>query len=277
MKLPLYQIDAFATAPFTGNPAAVVLLPDEDGWLPDELMQSIAMENNLAETAFVLPTDHPTEFGLRWFTPAVEVPLCGHATLASACALFTYENLQGNTVTFNTQSGTLTVQRQGDLLVMNFPSVPAKPVTDDAFIAALTQALGASPVEVHQAVKTLAVFESASQVAALEPDFAAVAQLDTFGVIATAPGNDGEATGDSSGGPDFVSRFFAPGAGVPEDPVTGAAHCTLAPYWSQRLCKLELHARQISPRGGDVYCEALGDRVQLAGHAVPYLVGKITV
>ncbi len=265
MRLPIYQVDAFAERVFAGNPAAIVPL---DAWLPDPVMQGIAAENNLAETAFLVPGGDGREnvWGLRWFTPAVEVDLCGHATLASAWVVF--EHLRrggGHEVGFDTRSGRLTVRRQGDLLVMDFPSRPPKAIAAPQTLAG---ALGAAPREVLAARDLVAVFDSADQVRALKPDMAAIAALEFFAVIVTAPcGTDC----------DFVSRFFAPAKGIPEDPVTGSAHCTLTPYWSRRLGKKELVARQISPRGGTLICTDQGDRVGIAGHAVPYLEGFITV
>lgn len=259
MKLPIYQVDAFASRIFAGNPAAIVPL---DAWLPDATMQAIAAENNLAETAFFVRKDDA--WGLRWFTPAVEIDLCGHATLASAYVLFEHLGVTSNAVGFETKSGRLTVKREGDLLAMDFPSRPGKPYAESAAVA---QALGAKPAEVLKARDIMAVFETEAQVKALVPDMAAVAKLDAFAVIATA-------RGDAC---DFVSRFFAPAAGVPEDPVTGSAHCTLVPYWSKRLGKTELRARQISARGGDLLCRDLGDRVSMAGRAALYPEGTITV
>jgi PhzF family phenazine biosynthesis protein len=259
MKLPLYQVDAFTGRLFGGNPAAVVLLED---WLPDETLAAIAAENNLAETAFVIPRTGVVP--LRWFTPAVEVDLCGHATLASAHVLLRYNFPLREMVVFSTRSGNLSVTRDGDLLNMNFPSRAGKPVeiTD-----ALVSALGARPREARMARDLMAVFESEDEVRNLRPDFQRIAALDAFAVIVTAPGDEA----------DFVSRFFAPRAGVPEDPATGSAHCTLIPYWSARIGKARLHARQLSARGGELYCEHRGDRVVIGGRTVEYLRGEITV
>lgn len=259
MKLPIYQVDAFTNRRFGGNPAAVVLL---DRWLLDDTLQAIAQENNLSETAFVVPDGDA--FGLRWFTPQVEVDLCGHATLASAHVLLSHGCARDATVVFRYQGGTLSVTCEGDLLAMDFPARPPEPVAPDPAVA---QALGAEPTELHAARDLLAVFERQSDIVALRPDFAAVARLDWFAVIASAPGDDC----------DFVSRFFAPGAGIPEDPVTGSAHCTLVPFWAERLDKSRLHARQLSPRGGELFCERRGERVTIAGHAVEYLRGEIEV
>jgi predicted PhzF superfamily epimerase YddE/YHI9 len=257
MKLPLYQLDAFTTRLFGGNPAAVVLL---DAWLPDGVLAAIAAENNLAETAFVIARADVSP--LRWFTPAVEVDLCGHATLAAADVLFRYRFPSLNRIAFSTKSGELVVAREGALLKMDFPARPGKPV---AVTEALTAALGARPREAYLARDLLAIFDSESEVRALRPDFARVAALDAFAVIASAPGDT----------VDFVSRFFAPGAGIPEDPVTGSSHCTLTPYWVARLGKSELTAKQLSARGGDLLCELRGERVVIAGQVVEYLRGEI--
>ena len=259
MKLPIYQVDAFTSRVFAGNPAAVVLT---EKWLADRTMQAIAQENNLSETAFVVPRGE--FFDLRWFTPELEVDLCGHATLASAHVLFRHDHTPRERIVFHSKSGFLAVERQGDLLAMDFPSRPPHEVAMDA---AVGRALGAAPRELHESRDLLAVFGSQAEVEALRPDFTAIGELETFAVIATAPG---EAC-------DFVSRFFAPRAGVPEDPVTGSAHCTLAPYWSARLGKSKLHARQVSRRGGEIFCEQAGERVVLAGRAVEYLRGEIHV
>lgn len=259
MKLPLYQVDAFTGRLFGGNPAAVVLL---DAWLPDPILGAIAAENNLAETAFVIPRAEIAP--LRWFTPTVEVDLCGHATLAAAYVLFRHRFPSLNRLTFSTQSGNLAVTRDGERLSMDFPSRPGVPanITDG-----LVSALGAMPREALLARDLLAVFDSESDVRALRPDFPRLALLDTFAVIVSAPGET----------VDFVSRFFAPRAGIPEDPATGSAHCTLVPYWANRLGKSRLVAKQVSARGGDLVCEHQGDRVVMAGRAVEYLRGEISV
>lgn len=257
MKLPLYQLDAFTQRLFGGNPAAVVLL---DAWLHDGVLAAIAAENNLAETAFVIPRADVSP--LRWFTPAVEVDLCGHATLAAADVLFRYRFPSLDRLAFSTKSGELAVKREGSLLKMDFPARPGKPI---AVTDALVAALGARPHEAHMARDLLAIFGSESEVRSLRPDFARVAALDAFAVIVSAPGD----------AVDFVSRFFAPGAGIPEDPVTGSSHCTLAPYWAARLRKNELTAKQLSARGGDLLCELRGERVVIAGHVVEYLRGEI--
>jgi len=258
MKIPLYQVDAFSNRPFAGNPAAVCPL---EAWLPDEIMQSIAAENNLSETAFYV-RDGPL-YDLRWFTPSVEVDLCGHATLASASVILEIRReIPGSRVVFRTKSGELSVEREGDLYALDFPSRPPQPC---AVHPGLVQALGAAPKEVLAARDYLAVFESEEQVIALAPDMAKLAEMDRFAVIATAPGRDC----------DFVSRFFAPSKGVPEDPVTGSSHCTLIPYWAEQLGKTKLFARQRSRRGGELVCELNGGRVRIAGHAAFYLQGVI--
>ena len=259
MKLPLYQVDAFTNRVFGGNPAAVVLLDD---WLPDGVLADIAAENNLAETAFVIP--RPDVVPLRWFTPTVEVDLCGHATLAAAHVLFGYSFPAANRITFSTRSGNLTVVRDGELLYMDFPARPGKPVEVSA---SLVSALGRTPREAFMARDLMAVFGSEAEVKNLHPDFQRIAQLNTFAVIATAPGDT----------VDFVSRFFAPRAGIQEDPVTGSSHCTLAPYWASRLGKSELVAKQISVRGGDLICKIHGERVSIAGRTAEYLRGEITL
>ena len=259
MKLPIYQVDAFTNRLFSGNPAAVGLL---DEWLPDEILTSIAAENNLAETAYVVTRGDILP--LRWFTPTVEVDLCGHATLAAAHVIFHYLRQSTNSLTFSTRSGNLIVARDGELLSMDFPARTGKPlpITD-----ALVSTLGARPLEAYMARDLLAIFESESQIRDFQPDFQHIALLDAFAVIISAPGYT----------VDYVYRFFAPRQGIPEDPATGSAHCTLVPYWADRLGKIELSARQLSARGGEVHCRLRGDRVLIAGHTVEYLRGEITV
>jgi len=257
--LPVYQIDAFTNRLFSGNPAAVVTL---DAWLPDEVMQAIAAENNLAETAFVLRREQHAP--LRWFTPTMEVDLCGHATLATAFVLFEYHYPGASEVSFETRSGVLKVGRNADRLTLDFPARPGTPV---AVSDALIDALGARPLEARMARDLMAVLDSEAVVRDLRPDFGRIAGLDTFAVMVTAPGDD----------VDFVSRFFAPRAGIPEDPVTGSAHCTLAPYWADRLGRTTLTARQVSSRGGELECELKGDRVLISGRCVEYLRGEIRV
>jgi PhzF family phenazine biosynthesis protein len=269
MKLVQYQVDAFAEHVFEGNPAAVCPL---DSWLDDELMQAIAAENNLSETAFFVPSGDG--FHLRWFTPKAEVRLCGHATLASAHVLFDILGYSGEAIAFETLSGTLTVARKDGALAMDFPAIVAKPCPTPA---ALSEALGRAPLEVLAADDYLAVFDSEATVRALAPDMGKLASLDLRGVCVTAAG--GGASGADGAGEtiDFVSRFFAPKYGVPEDPVTGSAHCKLTPYWAARLGKTRLHAKQVSRRGGRVLCELRGDRVILSGTAVTFMRGEIHV
>lgn len=264
MELPIYQVDAFASAIFRGNPAAVCPL---EQWLPDATMQAIAAENNLSETAFYVR--HGERYQLRWFTPAVEVDLCGHATLAAASIIFDIRReISGPRVVFDTLSGQLTVERAGELFALDFPARPPKECNP---CADLETALGAKPAEVLEAQEYLCVFEAEDQVRELTPDMAKLAGIDCFAVIATAPGPR-----SGSGACDFVSRYFAPAKGIPEDPVTGRAHTILIPYWSKRLQKSSLFARQISRRGGELWCEDRGGRVRIAGGAVHYLQGRIT-
>jgi PhzF family phenazine biosynthesis protein len=259
MFLPIFQVDAFSSRVFKGNPAAVCPL---DEWLPDDTLQSIAAENNLAETAyFVRNNGH---FDLRWFTPACEVDLCGHATLASAHVLFHELKEPGQVLRFQTKSGELRVARDGDLLALDFPSRPPQPVQP---CPGLLEALGGNPVEVLAAQDYLVRYGGEDEIRALKPNMYGLMDIDRFAVIVTAPG---KAT-------DFVSRFFAPAKGVPEDPVTGRAHTTLIPYWAAKLGKTELHARQVSPRSGDLYCKLNGDRVEIAGHTALYLRGEINI
>ena len=259
MRLPIYQIDAFTNRLFGGNPAAVVLL---DTWLSTDLMQAIAAENNLADTAFVIP--RPAEAPLRWFTPAVEVDLCGHATLAAAYVLFEHHFRDRDVLTFETLSGTVAVRRNAQRLSLDFPARPGVPVDVSA---ELVQALGVRPREAYLARDLMAVLDSESAVRDLVPDLARTAALEAFAVIVTAPGHD----------VDFVSRFFAPRSGIAEDPVTGSAHCTLVPYWAERLGRQTLAARQVSARGGELECELRGDRVWISGTCVEYLRGEISV
>ena len=257
MKIAYFQVDAFASRQFAGNPAGVCLL---DEWLPDAVLQDIAMENNLSETAFVVPGQD--FWDLRWFTPALEVDLCGHATLAPAFVLINILRRAKNAVRFQSRSGPLTVRRQGELLVLDFPSRPARPCPVPE---RLIEGLGCQPSGVLKARDYLAVFESEADVRGLQPNMTALQQLDSLGIIVTARGERS----------DFVSRFFAPRAGVPEDPVTGSAHCTLIPYWSKQLSKQRLHALQLSRRGGELFCEDNGERVKIGGRAVLYSRGEI--
>ncbi len=259
MRIPYFVVDAFATGPFTGNPAGVCALPT---WLPDALLQAIAAENNLSETAFfVRGGDH---YALRWFTPAVEVDLCGHATLAAAHVLFTHLGEEAPRLEFRSHSGPLFAERQGALIALDFPGLPPRPIAmDDALVAAL----GLTPVALLRDEDLLAILPDAESVRRLRPDMAALAALDCRGLIVSAPGEDC----------DFVSRFFAPAVGIDEDPVTGSAHSVLTPYWAARLGKTRLHARQLSDRGGELFCTLLGDRVEIAGAARDYLQGHILV
>jgi len=260
MNLPLYWIDAFTSRLFSGNPAAVVPL---DSWPEDSLMQNISFENGLAETAFFVPVS-PGRYHIRWFTPSAEVDLCGHATVAAAFTLFTQLGVTETCLTFDSRSGPLHTTRLPDAKIeLDFPSRPARPVAPPA---ALLTGLGATPIYCAQAEANLAVFATAAEVRGLRPDFAALSTLEQYGTIVTAPGDDC----------DFVSRFFAPRMGVPEDPATGSSHCVLTPYWAERLGKTKLHARQVSARGGELWCEQVGDRVKMAGHAALYLRGEIT-
>lgn len=259
MDLSIFQIDAFTNRIFGGNPAAIVPLEE---WIPDALMQSIAAENNLAETAFFVRGTEGYE--LRWFTPTVEVDLCGHATLATAHLIFSRYEPTSDRVRFLSKSGWLEVTRAGDRLALDFPSRPPVACAAPPQLAA---ALGGQPVDVLAARDYLVVLKTAAAVRALKPDMEKLATLDKFAVIVTAPGEDC----------DFISRFFAPAQGIPEDPVTGSAHCTLIPYWSQRLGLRSLFARQVSARGGELWCEDRDDRVLIAGQAVLYLQGMIHV
>jgi PhzF family phenazine biosynthesis protein len=259
MKLPLYQVDAFASRRFEGNPAAIVPL---EAWLPDATMQAVAAENNLAETAFFVA--HGEDYAIRWFTPAVEVPLCGHATLASAWVVLNRLEPGRDAVTFHSKSGALKVTRDGERLALDFPAMAVEPSDGNPGLVA---ALGAKPKALYSGFQWLAEYETEEQVRALKPEFTAQALLDIHAVIATAPGKDC----------DFVSRFFAPQAGINEDPVTGSAHCRLVPFWARKLGKTQLVARQLSPRGGQLWCELRGERVIMAGHVMPYLEGTIEV
>ncbi|MES1172268.1 MAG: PhzF family phenazine biosynthesis protein [Bacteroidota bacterium] len=259
--IPVYQIDAFTDRPFAGNPAAVCPI---DEWLPDALLQSIAAENNLSETAFLVREGG--DFRIRWFTPTVEVDLCGHATLASAFVVFTEIDPGRQRVVFASRSGPLVVVRRPAGLVMDFPAWPPHPIAPPDGLAA---ALGATPVFVLAARDLLAVFDDAATVRQLRPDMTRLAALDKLGVAVTAPGTGAD------GDVDFVSRFFAPRAGIPEDPVTGSAHCSLTPYWATRLGRDRLFARQVSARGGSLDCTLRGDRVDIGGRAVLVMRGNL--
>jgi len=261
MRTPIFQIDAFTSRRFGGNPAAVMPM---DRFPEPDLMQAIAAENNLSETAFLVREGEG--YRLRWFTPGVEVPLCGHATLASAAVVM--ERLEpGRTeVVFQSASGPLRARRSGTAYVLDFPARPSKLVSAPL---GMSEALGRAPLEVRvNEFNYMAVFDGAATVRALMPDMAAIRRLDYPGVIVTAPGD---------GDYDFVSRYFAPAKGIPEDPVTGAAHCMLAPYWARVLGKTEFRAYQASRRGGEVGCRLVGDRVELEGCCVFYLEGEVEV
>lgn len=257
LKLKQYQVDAFTDKVFGGNPAAVVPL---SSWPEDSLLQAIAEENNLSETAFFVESG--IGFKLRWFTPLKEVDLCGHATLATAHVIFNILGFPRPIVTFETRSGELLVAKRGDLLEMDFPSCPPRPCAPSE---ALTRGLGPIPVAILAADDYLVVFDSEATVRSIVPDQALLSQLDLRGVIVTAPGTD----------VDFVSRFFAPKYGIPEDPVTGSAHCALTPYWAGKLGKKKLRAKQVSKRGGALTCELRGNRVLISGQAVSFMEAEI--
>jgi PhzF family phenazine biosynthesis protein len=261
MRIPIYQVDAFTSEVFFGNPAAVCLL---DAWIDDKKLQSIAAENNLSETAFLVRNEDG--FDLRWFTPITEVALCGHATLASAFVLFSCRKWPEEEIRFRTRkSGQLVVVQHADLLEMDFPSRPAYARTPPA---GLKEALKVAPKDVFgSAEDLLVVLDSEQAVLEVHPDFSALERVECRGAIITA-------RGDRS---DFVSRFFAPRVGVPEDPVTGSAHCVLIPYWASVLRKNDLHAFQISKRGGELFCTHIGERVKIAGKASLYMEGTITI
>lgn len=259
--MQIYQVDAFTGRLFAGNPAAVCPL---SVWLDDSTMQNIALENNLSETAFLVPAG-PGRFQLRWFTPTVEVELCGHATLASAFIVFSELHPELHEVRFDTRfRGELQVRRTEEpaLLEMDLPAAPVQPAEAPS---ALLEGLGVTPESVMAGVDYMVVVADEQTVRNLAPDLGRLAAIEGRGVIVTAPGTDC----------DFVSRFFAPSYGVPEDPVTGSAHCTLTPYWSRRLGRKELHARQLSSRGGELWCSDRGERILLRGRAVTYMEGKL--
>ena len=261
MNIPIYQVDAFTSEVFSGNPAAVCIIEE---WLDDNIMQSIASENNLSETAFIVQRDG--QFKIRWFTPKIEVDLCGHATLASAFVLFREGLIDNNTVTFESQSGPLTVELLDDgLLSMNFPS--RRPIACKK-PEVLEDALGTNVVATLASRDLLVILENEEKVSKLSPDLEVLSRIKEYmAVIVSAKGNK----------VDFISRFFAPNAGVPEDPVTGSSHCTLIPYWSEQLNKDKLHALQLSPRGGELFCENMGERVVIKGKAVMYMKGEIYI
>jgi PhzF family phenazine biosynthesis protein len=261
--IPIYQVDAFTNRLFEGNPAAVCPLTE---WLADDLLQKIAAENNLSETAFFLPRED--EFELRWFTPAVEVDLCGHATLAAAFVLMDLLEPARRSVTFRSRSGSLHVTRDGDLFSLDFPSRPAVPIPEPP---GLSEALGVRPAAVLKARDTIVVFDDPDVVRRLTPDMEKLKSMGGFAVCATAPGSGRD------GDVDYVLRFFAPAQGIAEDPVTGSAQCSLAPYWSEKLGKTILRARQVSRRGGEILCEVSGNRVRIAGKAVLVFSGILRI
>ncbi|HEY3373138.1 MAG TPA: PhzF family phenazine biosynthesis protein [Prolixibacteraceae bacterium] len=260
MRLPLFQADAFASSLFKGNPAAVVPLIE---WLPDKILQQIALENNLSETAFFIAEgDH---FHIRWFTPKAEVNLCGHATLATAHILFNELEFQGNILVFNSKSGMLTVRKTDDKLQLDFPADFIQQVEMNL---SFTDALGLKAIATFKGrTDYLLLFESEEMIQTIKPNFHLLKQTDARGIMVTAAGKE----------VDFVSRFFAPGVGVDEDPVTGSAHTSLVPFWSARLQKTELTALQLSERGGQLWCTLAGDRVLIAGKAITYLRGEIEI
>ncbi|HVE58209.1 MAG TPA: PhzF family phenazine biosynthesis protein [Pyrinomonadaceae bacterium] len=260
MNLTIYQVDAFTKEVFKGNPAAVCPLTE---WLDESLMQRIALENNLAETAFFVKKGDVYE--IRWFTPLAEIDLCGHATLGSAFVIFEILKTEDSFIRFHShKSGVLEVEKQGERLILDFPSRPVSPVdAPDGLI----EALGKAPKEVFKARDYFLVYESEQEILDIKPNFSKLLEVGAHGYIVTAKG-------DSA---DFVSRFFAPEVGVPEDPVTGSAHCNLIPFWAERLGKNELFARQVSARGGELFCELKGERVKIGGSAALYLKGEIYV
>jgi PhzF family phenazine biosynthesis protein len=261
MEYTIYQVDAFASELFRGNPAAVC--PLGETWLPDATMQNIAMENNLAETAFYV--DGKDGLSIRWFTPASEVDLCGHATLATAFVLFEQEGFSGDRAVFGSKSGDLAVTRKGNFLTLDFPADPPRPVPLNP---ALLASFDRTPIEAHKGKSDyLLVFENEARIAELRPNLPVIKELDSRGVIVTARGNEA----------DFVSRFFAPQLGIDEDPVTGSAHTTLVPYWRERLGKDRFTALQLSRRGGRLECEYRGERVLISGEAALYMKGTIYV
>jgi PhzF family phenazine biosynthesis protein len=258
MNLPLYQIDAFTSSIFSGNPAAVVPL---DEWITSKMMQNIAMENNLSETAFIVKNQENYE--IRWFTPQCEVELCGHATLASAHLIVYHIEPGLDEVTFHSKSGNLTVKKENDLLSIKLPAVQSKKVQTSDIV---TEALGKKPLEVYESDDLMAVYENEEDIKQISPDFIKLKEVKARGIIVTAPGNNA----------DFVSRFFAPAVGINEDPVTGSAHTKLVPYWSARTGKNELNALQLSQRSGKLFCRNKNEYVELLGYSRLYMSGEIT-
>lgn len=256
--MDIYQVDAFTDHVFKGNPASIVPLKE---WPEKDVMQQIAIENNLSETAFFVEEEDGS-FRIRWFTPETEVNLCGHATLASAHVLFRHLGFSGKKIVFQSNSGELTVEQHNDCYWMNFPSRPPQRIPIPKL---LPEAIGMVPIYTGSNIDLLVLLQDEESVKNLKPDLIILKKMEVRGVIFTAPGSD----------VDFVSRFFAPSVGVPEDPVTGSAHTLLTPFWSKKLNKKELKARQISKRGGDLHCVQKGDRVEIGGKAVTYLTGSI--
>lgn len=259
MDLSIFQVDAFTREVFSGNPAAVCPLKE---WLDARIMLSIARENNLSETAFLVPEGDG--YSIRWFTPVAEVELCGHATLASAHVIFTEIEPAKTSVSFSSKSGPLAVKRQGDMLSMDFPSQPPAPCEPPL---ELLEGLGIKPARVLKSSDYFVVFHNEEEILGLAPQMDLLKKIDLRGVIVTAPGRNS----------DFVSRFFAPKIGIDEDPVTGSAHCALIPYWSNRLGKKSMFARQLSARGGEIYCTYDSERVTISGYAATYLQGAIRI
>ena len=262
MNLQIFQVDAFTSKPFGGNPAAVVPLAE---WLPDETMLKIAAENNLSETAFFVKNGD--RYDIRWFTPTVEVNLCGHATLASAYVIFELLKLEESLVKFHSHhSGKLSVEKKDGLMVLDFPAYPVNEIEP---VPAIADAIGKMPLKTWETQGNMVMLRLASEsdIRALDPDMSALTKIPFDEVIVTAPGDDA----------DFVSRMFAPRIGIPEDPVTGAIHCSLIPYWAEQLTKDKLFARQVSARGGELFCELAGERVKIGGNATLFLKGEIFV
>jgi PhzF family phenazine biosynthesis protein len=259
MRLKIFQVDAFSNRLFSGNPAAICPL---DNWLEDTVMQNIAAENNLSETAFFVPRNDA--YHIRWFTPATEVDLCGHATLASAHVLFNHLNYDKRIVHFDSKSGPLTVRKDNEFITLNFPSTRLD-VSEASPI--LVEALGINPLAVYESDDLLVLLNSETEVEQIKPDFNLLRKMPSRGIIVTAAGKDC----------DFVSRFFAPAVGIDEDPVTGSAHTKLIPFWSERLDKEKMTARQLSERKGELRCDYLGDRVEISGQAVTYMIGEILI
>lgn len=261
MNIPYFHVDAFSSEPFKGNPAAVCILSD---WPADRMLQKIAAENNLSETAFLVPVS-PGNYELKWFSPTMEIDLCGHATLASGFVLFNYYDQEHQVLRFQTASGELAVEKSADLLSMDFPARLPVAVTPPDILA---EALGVEASEVLESRDLLAVFDDEGIIRNMQPDFEKLQKITShFAVIVSAPGQSC----------DFVSRFFAPKAGINEDPVTGSAHCTLIPYWAARLNKNTLHALQLSSRKGELFCQYQQDRVKISGHAALYARGEIYI